>query len=74
MARTRSAVESGTAVGDIRVALAHDAAHDAWCAAWRVDMAEVRPMPPREPGSEAWSHGASLIGAHAMPDMQSRMR
>ena len=24
-------------------------------------MAEVRPRPPREPGSEAWSHVASLI-------------
>ena len=35
---------------------------------------EVRPRPPREPGSEAWSHVASLIGALAMSDMQSRMR
>ena len=28
-------------------------------------MAEVRPRPPREPGSKAWGHVASLIGAHA---------
>ena len=39
-----------------------------------VMAAEVRPRPPREPGGEAWSHVASLIGAHAMSGMQPRMR
>ena len=36
----RSAVESGTAVGNMRGTLAHDAALDAYFAACRVDMAE----------------------------------
>ena len=64
----------GMADGNVRVMLAHDAAHEPKCAAWRVSDDEVRPRPPMDGGSVDMSHAKSCKGKPAMSLMPARRR